>query len=146
MLLSVGSSWAQQSPKDNWSGLSRRLLTHRGQAFVSPRGASASAGYLNKRVIHQKGSAWGRPGGAAVKCARSALVAQGSLVRIAGADMAPLGTPCCGRRPTYKGEEDGHGCWLRARLPQQKRGGLVAVVSSGLIFLGRKKKEFIIVL
>ena len=28
-----------------------------------------------------------------------------------GADMAPHGkTPCCGRRPTYKVEEDGHGC------------------------------------
>ena len=27
-----------------------------------------------------------------------------------GADMAPLGTPCCGRRPTYKVEEGGHGC------------------------------------
>ena len=25
-------------------------------------------------------------------------------------DMAPLGKPCCGRRPTYKVEEDGHGC------------------------------------
>ena len=28
--------------------------------------------------------------------------------------------PCCGRRPTYKVEEDGRGCWLRASLPQQK--------------------------
>ena len=36
------------------------------------------------------------------------------------ADMAPLGTPCCGRPPTYKVEEDGHGCQLRASLPQQK--------------------------
>ena len=27
-----------------------------------------------------------------------------------GVDMAPLGMPCCGRRPTYKVEEDGHGC------------------------------------
>ena len=51
-----------------------------------------------------------RPRGAAVKFARSALVAQGLLVWILGADMAPLGTPCCGGRPTYKVEEDGHGC------------------------------------
>ena len=29
---------------------------------------------------------------------------------IPGMDMAPLGTPCCGRHPTYKVEEDGHGC------------------------------------
>ena len=28
----------------------------------------------------------------------------------AGADMALLGKPCCGSRPTYKVEEDGHGC------------------------------------
>ena len=28
-----------------------------------------------------------------------------------GADMAPLGKkPCCGRRPMYRVEEDGHGC------------------------------------
>ena len=28
--------------------------------------------------------------------------------------------PCCGRRLTYKVEEDGHGCQLRASLPQHK--------------------------
>ena len=50
------------------------------------------------------------PGGTAVKCAHSASEAWGSLVRIPGVDMAPLGTPCCGRRPIYKVEEDGHGC------------------------------------
>ena len=38
-----------------------------------------------------------------------ASVARGSPVWISGEDMAPLGTPCCGRRPTYKAEEDGHG-------------------------------------
>ena len=47
---------------------------------------------------------------AAVKFARSASAAWGSPVRIPGADMAQLSTPCCGRRPTYKVEEDGHGC------------------------------------
>ena len=31
-------------------------------------------------------------------------------VWIPGVDMAPLGKPRCGRRPTYKVEEDGHGC------------------------------------
>ena len=45
---------------------------------------------------------WGRPGGAAVKCARSASGARGSPVRIPGADMALLGRTCCGRRPTYE--------------------------------------------
>ena len=52
----------------------------------------------------------GRPGGAAVKHACSASAAQGSAVQIPGADMAPLGKPCCGRRPIYKVEEDGHRC------------------------------------
>ena len=45
-----------------------------------------------------------------VKCACSASVALGSPVQIPGADMALLGMACCGRRPTYKVEEDGHGC------------------------------------
>ena len=45
-----------------------------------------------------------------VKGARSASVARVSPVRIPGADMALLARPCCGRHPTYKVEEDGHGC------------------------------------
>ena len=52
----------------------------------------------------------GWPSGAVVKFARSAVLAWGSLVRILGADMALLVKPCCGRHPTYKVEEDGHGC------------------------------------
>ena len=61
-------------------------------------------------ISKKKGYSWGRPGGTVVKCARSTSVAWGSLVQIPGADVAPLGTPCCGRCPTYKVEEAGHGC------------------------------------
>ena len=61
----------------------------------------------------------GQPGGTGVKFTRSVSAARVSPVWIPGADMAPLGTPCCGRRPMYKVEEDGHGCELRASLPQQ---------------------------
>ena len=67
--------------------------------------------FLDMRAKKQdvkEGPAW--PGGTEVKFPCSASAAQGSLVQIPGVDMAPLGTPCCGRRPTYKVEEDGHGC------------------------------------
>ena len=50
----------------------------------------------------------GQPSGTEVKFARSTSVARGLPVQIPGADMALFGMPCCGRRPTYKVEEDGH--------------------------------------
>ena len=65
-------------------------------------------------------SSQAQPGGTVVKFACSASTAQGSLVQIPGVDMAPLDKPCCGRLPTYKVEEDGHGCELRTSLPKQK--------------------------
>ena len=51
-----------------------------------------------------------QPGGAAVKSMHYAWAARSSLVRIPGVDMALLVRPCCGRRPTYKVEKDGHRC------------------------------------
>ena len=32
----------------------------------------------------------------------------------------PFVGACDGRHPTYKVEEDWHGCWLKASLPQKK--------------------------
>ena len=59
---------------------------------------------------YSKDNSRGQPGGAAVKFSHSALAAWGSLVWISGADTALLGKACCGRCPTYKVEEDRHGC------------------------------------
>ena len=52
----------------------------------------------------------GQPGGSVVKRTCSASAALGSRVQIPGVDMAPLGTPGCGRRPMYKVEENGYTC------------------------------------
>ena len=73
----------------------------------------------------------GWPGGAAVKCIPSTLVARGSPVWIPGADMALLGKPHCGRCPAYKVEEDEHVCELRASLPQQKEEARQQMLAQG---------------
>ena len=52
-------------------------------------------------------------------------------VQILGADMAPLGKPWCGRCPTYKVEEDGRRCELRASLPQQKEQSWQQMLAQG---------------
>ena len=72
--------------------------------------------------IDDKKPGRGWPSGAAVKCACSTSAARGSLVWIPGCGHGTLGTRCCGRRPTYKVEEDGHD------------------VNSGPVFLRKKRK------
>ena len=51
----------------------------------------------------------GWPGVIVIKFTCSASVDWGSPAQVPGVDLAPLIKPCCGRRPTYKREEDGHG-------------------------------------
>ena len=80
----------------------------------------------------------GHPSGPVVKFARSALVACGLPVWIPGADMTPPDKLCCGRHPTYKVEEDGQ-MLAQGQSSSAKRGGLAADVSSGLIFLKKKR-------
>ena len=62
----------------------------------------------------------GWPGGRAVKFTRSTSAAWGLLVRILGADLCTTYQAMLRQHPTYKVEEGGHRCWLRASLPQQK--------------------------
>ena len=86
------------------------------------------------------------PSGVAVKFMRSASVAQGSPVQIPGTDLHTAGKPCCGRHPTYKVEEDGHGCNAQGQSSSAKRWGLVVDISSGLIFLKKRKATWCLAL
>ena len=52
----------------------------------------------------------GWPSGAAVKCARSALVARGPLVWILGVDLHTACKAMLWQASCIKVEEDGHGC------------------------------------
>ena len=69
---------------------------------------------------------------------------QGPGVHRFGSQMwtfPPLIKPGCGRRPTYKAEEDGHGCELRASLPQQKEEDWQQMLAQGYRSSKRKRKE-----
>ena len=72
------------------------------------KGADCLKECLKREFQHLR--SWKGPRSAAVKCVPSAPAARDSPAGIPGADMAPLGTPCCGWHPTYKVEEDGHRC------------------------------------
>ena len=65
---------------------------------------------INPWMANESRQRWGAGLVAQRSSAHVPLGGPGSLVRILGSDMAPLGKPSCGRRPAYKVEEDGHGC------------------------------------
>ena len=90
-------------------------------------------------MFHTKVNPWGRASGTAVKCAHSASPARGSLVRIPGVDMAPLGkSHAVVGVPRIKYRKMGMDVSSGPVLA--KRGGLAAV-GSGLIFLKKKDKK-----
>ena len=76
----------------------------------------------------------GLPGGTAVKRTHSTSAARG---RGFGSRvwtwhrLALLGKPCYGRRPTYKVVEGGHGCQLRASVPQKKEADWRPMLAQG---------------
>ena len=76
-----------------------------------------------------------------VKFASSALAARGSPIWILGEDIALFVKAYCGRRPTYKIEEDGHRCWLRASLPQQKEEDWQRMLAQGHSSSKHKKQN-----
>ena len=83
-------------------------LSHIGIVYILPN--TGLDGFSSTELILLKSDFGGQPSGTAVQFARSFSVAWGSLVQIQAGTYAPLIKACCGRRPTYKVEEDGHGC------------------------------------
>ena len=98
---------------------------------------------LSNKHIKQKlmlpGPGW--PSGPAVRFTRSTLVARVRWFRSRVWTHARLVNPCCGSCPTYKAKEDGHGCQLRAGLPQ-KTTNIIATRRHTCIFHKTQPKVF----
>ena len=103
----IASQWKQFSKKvTNFLLKIRRIKI----SFWFPFREAGSSKRDVLKLTLKKRQTRGRPSGPAVKCTCSASAAWDTPVWILGTDMAPLGMPCCGRHPTNKVEEDGHGC------------------------------------
>ena len=84
-----GATWKTEGRANIWARKTRGLL-----GCGCPREPAGLELERKRHRLKMKIGLRGWPGGAAVKCAHSPSVAQGSLVRIPGVDMAPHDKPC----------------------------------------------------
>ena len=106
--------WLPRNVSVIWPSLSVRFLTFSGGRSDGREGLGMAFGWFTNNFCCRGFFKCEGLGASLVAQRLSSHVllqqSRGLLVRIPGADMAPLGKPCCGRRPTYKLEEDGQGC------------------------------------
>ena len=89
--------WGEDEEKSHFSDVVERAEVWRKRVRTLQADDTTGQKKPNIKSAHR-----GRPSGAVVKFAHSALAAQGSLVWVPGTDLAPLTKPYCGGIPHIK--------------------------------------------